>query len=287
MEIINPQEHRSCAYYECGAKPVIEVLRFERKHKEKLDLVRNKIVFMLEGSLQFSYKDYPVQLAEKGRFFFVPSGGDFNFTVTKKALVMIIRLQRNVFMCEGCTIEQLYKDKIASNVQEYSKIGIMPLEMNPPLWYFAEGLNRSITGGLTCRYYHDIKIKELFLLIRAYYSHEDLRDFFSMVLSPDTEFSEFVRANHYKYKTVIDFAQGLCMTPKNFRQKFVSVFGEPPAAWMTREKACLIHYELISGDKTIAEISDEYGFAAQSHLNRFCKREFGKNPGEIRAGKKR
>jgi len=97
-------------------------------------------------------------------------------------------------------------------------------------------------------------------------------------------FQEYVRANHSKYNSVAEFAEAMSMTPKNFSVKFVKVFGETPQHWMTKEKAKLVYTELSSGNKSIIQIADEQGFSSQQHLYKFCQREFGKNPKEIRNG---
>jgi len=286
MKIFNPQEHLSCLYYGCGSKAAIEIRSFDRGHSKTLPLEKNKIICVLEGELKFKYREQPVKHVAKGRFFFIPSGGKFTFTATRDTRVMVIRIQKNVFLCEGCSIEQLYKEKIGSDDPlTHPAEGVTTLEMNRPLWRFAEELEESMGAGLNCKYYHDLKIKEILIFIRAYYSREDLRELFSTVLSPDTQFSEFVRANHTVLKTVGELAAACHMTPQTFAKKFTRVFGTTPGQWLKKEKAKEIYAALYAGKKSIVEIADEYGFSAQPQFNRFCKVQWGKTPGEIRREK--
>jgi len=102
------------------------------------------------------------------------------------------------------------------------------------------------------------------------------------VLSPDTGFSEFVRINHSKYKTVAELADACNMSPKNFARKFAGVFNETPVRWMNTERARAIHHELVSGNKPFGQIAYENGFSDQAHFNKFCKKYLGENPGGIR-----
>lgn len=95
-------------------------------------------------------------------------------------------------------------------------------------------------------------------------------------------FSEQVREKAHKYATVAALANAMNMTPKLFSRKFMKVFGEPPTDWIRREKALCVYSDLYAGRQPISLIADKYNFSSQSHLNKFCKREFGKNPREIR-----
>lgn len=288
MKLKNPQEHISCYYYGCPGKPIIEICSMEQGQQQKLTLTSNKIVFVLEGCVAFTLNDYSSKTVEKGSFFFISSGGNLLYKASEKSLVLIIRLEKKVFLCEGCRIERLFAEKqpTAENPSSFD-LGINALKTNEALAYFVTGLIDNISGGLLCRYYADVKINELFLLIRAFYSRDELRRLFSLILSPDTCFSEYIRENYHKYKTVGELADSLYMTQKNFARKFMTVFGEPPSQWIKKRKAQRIRSELFMHDKTFSQIADEYGFSNLPSFNRFCKRELGQNPGEIRDGQKR
>ena len=285
MEVLKSQERLSCLYSACMKSFAIEVCNLELGIKKKLSPKKNKIIFILEGDLEFQYNDLPEKSAEKGDFFFIPSNGQFDITTLHKCVVLFIRLPGGGVICESCNVQQLYNNKTKdSNENHHGDGDINTLKINPPLWYFLHGLNESIKNGLNCRCYFDNKIKELLIILKASYPRKELQTFFSMILSPNMAFQEYVRANHSKYNSVAEFAEAMSMTPKNFSVKFVKVFGETPQHWMTKEKAKLVYTELCSGNKSIIQIADEQGFSSQQHLYKFCQREFGKNPKEIRKG---
>lgn len=282
MEIKNPQEHYTCFYYGCAERPAIEVCNRESQQSEMQTLKKNEIRFILEGTMCFTYGDYQPTTVKKGAFFFLASGSRLHCKTLTNCLFMVVRLQKNVFLCEGCRVEELFKEKKTDTPVRSLTPEINILQINEPLWHFLKGLKVCILGGLLCTNYFETKIREMFILLRAYYSRAELRDFLFLILSPDSEFSEKIRKNHHKYKTALDMAKAMNMTQKNFTKKFKAVFGEPPAQWMKKEKAREIYTELYTGKKTLLDIACEYGFSNLPSFNRFCKRELGKNPGELR-----
>lgn len=283
MEILNKAKLQNCFHYESEMPSTVEIREFEQGHIEEIIVRKNGIAFMMKGEVRFTFRDHPETTHRKGEFIFIPVGGIFRYTALKDTLIVIIRLNEEVNLCEGCHIEELFKQGNALPVSSNRKI--CALKMNSPLWHFLIGLHKTVQGGLNCRYYFDIKTKELFILLKAYYPLEELREFFALILSPDTAFSEYVRANYHKYKTAKELAEAMNMEPKLFSKKFIKIFGEPPVNWMGKEKAQRIYAELYFGRKPIVQIADEYRFSSQSHLNKFCKRVFMKNPREIRSGR--
>lgn len=283
MEITNKAEHLRCFYCENTARPTVEIRELKQGHEEEMTFLKNEIVFLMEGEVRFTFRCYPEKKLKKGEFIFIPVGGVFRYTVLDEALSIIFRLNDNVNLCEGYTIENLYRQK--DERSQESREEVCALEIAPPLWLFLSGVSKIIQDGLRCRYYFDTKIRELFILLMAYYSREVLRNFFSLILSPDTAFSEYIRANHHRYRTIRELALSMNITAKHFEKVFSRVFGMPPGKWLNGERAQMVYHELRSNAKPIKQIADEYGFSSQQQLNRFCVRELRKNPGEIRLGK--
>lgn len=280
MELLDKAWHLGCPHYENGPLPTVEIRSLERGDEKEMTFHRSEIGFITQGQIRLTFPGHPEKALCGGEFIFIPVGGVLRYAVQEKVLVLIVRLNKSMKLCAGSRIEELYRPE--GTRQESSRGEIHPLKANIPLRHFLEGLNLAVLSGFSCRDYFDTKARELFILLKAYYPHEDLRGFFSPVLSPDTAFSEYVRENHHKYNSAKQLAGAMNMTPKLFSKKFVKVFAVPAREWMRREKALCIYSELHSGDKPFTQIADEYRFSSQSHLNKFCLGMFGKNPGEIR-----
>lgn len=283
MEILNKMELQNCTYNEHNVQPTVEIRTLKQGYEEEMIFRKNEIVFMMEGEVRFTFRGQSEKTQYTGEFVFIPVGGMLRYTVVKKTKVMIIRLNENVMLCKGSRIEEYYR-QFKTMPQEEKGETVRTLKINPPLWHFLEGLNETVSGGLCCRNYFDTKVKELFILLKAYYSRKALQKFFSLILSPDTTFSEYIRANHHRYYTVEQLAASMNMTTKQFGKIFTRVFGKTPGKWLNEEKALMVYNELRSGTKPLKQIAYEYGFSTTQQLNRFCKRELSKNPSEIRVG---
>lgn len=134
---------------------------------------------------------------------------------------------------------------------------------------FLRMLNTCITDQLKCIYYFEIKIKELL-------------NFFYPLLTKDTHFSDIILRNYNKVKTVKDLADLTHYSISGFEKRFKRVFGISPYKWLKKQKAKNIYREINYSVKTFKEISLEYDFTSPSHLNNFCKTNFGDTPGNIR-----
>lgn len=286
MEIVNKPAHKNCFCYEGDmAAPTVGIREMECGHEEEQVFPRNEIAFMTEGEARFSFGGCPEQTQHEGEFIFIPMGGTFRFVAVKRTTVVVVRLNNSITLCNNCRLEDLYRRPCAPAGEE-NPPAIHTLEINPSLSGFVHSLDNVVRSGLCCRHYFDTKAREMLILLRAYYSDDRLRGFFSLILTPDIRFSEHVRANHHLCHTVSELAESLNMTLKHFEKIFYRVFGMPPGRWMNREKAHMIRHELCLGTKPLKQITDDYGFANQQQLNRFCKREMGFNPGEMRNGRK-
>jgi AraC-like DNA-binding protein len=127
-----------------------------------------------------------------------------------------------------------------------------------------------------------LEISRMLYLIHAYYPYEECIKFFSPVATQDVGFSEFVRLNHTKYRTVGEMAAAYNMSVQQFANHFRKVFGEAPREWLQREKAHTIYRDICRSDKSLKEIALEYDFL-QSNFIRYCRTKFGASPGSIRA----
>jgi AraC-like DNA-binding protein len=283
MGILNQKDHRSCFHYEGGDRPTVEIRKLEAGHQDEIVLYRNEIVFVTEGEVRCSFRSEAEKLVRKDEFVFIPVGGTFRYKVLKTARITIVRLNTHIHLCEGCRIEELYPS--SHNNTAALPVGLFALKINRPMQRFLYGLNETTQGGLKCRYYFNTKVRELFILLKAYYPLQDLQAFFSLLISSDTAFSERVRASHQRYRTVVELASSMNLSTKHFEKVFKRVLGVSPGKWMNNEKAQLIHHELRLGDKPLKQIAEEYGFSTQQQLNRFCKRELGNPPRQIRLGK--
>ena len=282
LNIYNVEEHLSCYCYDNDEKTLVEVRKIGQTESENISLFCNEIVFVLKGKLRFTMHGDLKADVSAGHLIFLPANNKIHYKVLARSTILIFRLKDDMRLCHTFNINRLN-----SNVNTLEKpTTLESLEINTYLKKLAKGLVDTWEDGLKCRFYFQAKITETLIMLRAFYSEEQLFRFFYYYFTPDIEFAEFVQANHLKCATVNDFANALNMTTQQFTRRFNSIFGEAPYGWMQREKAQLIYGEICRCNKSLKEIANEYGFNILSNFNRFCKAAFGMNPREIRKTRK-
>lgn len=286
MGIIDINDHTQCFHYDRSEKPLIQVVKLVKGAKKKLTPTSNEIVFIIEGRVKYLFRELPTVNAIKGQIIFRPAGVGYGYETQTRVVAVILRVIDPIMLCPNFQIEKLYGMKAMEPAgesgpsEEREHIGL--LEINSRLWYFITGVMDCVADGLHCRCWAEMKIKEFFYLLRVYYPKDQLRDFFTLILSEDTSFSEYVRGNWLRLYSVQQMATSLHMTRKQFTLRFIKIFGENPSQWMTRHRARKVYAEIASTNSPLKHIAQENAFSDDSQLTRFCKKQFGKTPSEIR-----
>ena len=257
---------------------MIETQEFGHMEAKEFLVSRNKIVFILEGQLHVSLCNNWEGIFHNGQIVFLPAGDRVQYKALEKSKLLVFRIADSIQLCSTLSLDRLY-----NMVDEEEKPeGLVALEMNERLQHFSDEIMNALEDGLKCRMYFQTEIMNLLILIRAYYSSEQLRQFLTSLLSPDRLFSEQVWTNYLQCHTVNDLAASMNMSQYQFTRQFSRIFGCAPHEWIQQEKARLIYEEICGSNKPLKEIALRYGFTVQSNFNRFCQAEFTMSPGKIR-----
>jgi len=280
MELLYAQEHLSCYNYEKGSRPTIEKLTLKKGQKWSVFSIDNKSIFVLQGSLCFSFGETLDKIIPSGQMMLLPAGSQFKSIAEEDAVLIIIRLYNTKQLCDCFSLDALLKEEDSDFDPD-----LYFLDINERVGPFLSFLDTCMTDGLKCTYYFELKAKEYYFLLRAYYPKKELLRFFYPLLSKDISFSELVLKNHYKVKTVQELANMTHYSLSGFQKRFKKVFGVSAYHWMKDERSKSIYHEINSTVKSFKEISEDYGFSSPSHFNDFCKTNFGSTPGRIRRKK--
>lgn len=279
MGILYANEHCLCYNYSKENLSLIITKVLKEKGKWELAPLENTLIFVLEGELIFSFGKYIDKKIPKGKIMLVPSNTQFKATAKKESRFFVVKVPPNIQLCDRYSLEQLLHES------EKEETDIHYLTINKIMQDYLDMLNTCIDEGLRCTLFFELKIKELFYILRGFYTKEDLYGFFYPLLSNDITFSDFVHKNYHKVKTVKELATLANYSLSGFVKRFKKVFGVSAYQWMKEQKANLIYHEINNMTKALKEISFEYGFSSPAHFNDFCKAHFGDTPGKIRKSK--
>jgi AraC-like DNA-binding protein len=254
---------------------VIELKEFAHARTGKVDLRHQEIVLVVRGGMQVAVdEDQPRHKVGEWEFVFVPVGTTLSGMVEHDSAILIIRVTKEYPECN------IFGMKISDPLEDKPD-GIYPLKANESIKYCIEGLLKALGDGLTCRHYLQMKVGEILYLLHACYPLRERIRFLSSIITPDIEFSEFVRLNWVKHMSAKELADAMSMSEQQFSSRFRKVFGTTPRRWLQQQKAQRIYHDLCKSDKELKMIAAENKLTDTS-LNRYCHKNFGSSPGAIR-----
>lgn len=278
MGLLYAEEHTSCLNYDNGYRPVIEIITIEKGQEYSYTAHDHKLLFVKEGKLLLSYGECWHKEFLPEEFTFLSSLSSIKYKALEDTQVVLFRIREYIKLCDRYSMERL-KDEVDAGVKNE---GLVFLKFDPVLKDFIKSVVERYTDGLRCFYYSNLKVQELFFILRAYYKKEDLARLFYLLLSDDIQFSDFIYQNYTKVKTVKELADKANYSVSGFEKRFKKTFGISAGSWLNKKRAVQIYHEINCSMKPLKIITSEYGFSSPSHFNDYCKSQFGDTPGGIR-----
>ncbi len=284
MKHSSKKAHKLCVNCRKTEKTVIEVAKMSKGKADVAELTFHKVIFIIKGSLRLYPRDKTYYPVASGKMLFLLAGSRCSYQAMEDTTVLLFRIQTSIQLCKNFSLEYLFLKINRNKMEEYKPQNgnFGELEMNTHIQQFVNTIANSLKEGFSCHYLLELKVDEFFLLLRLYYTKEEIYKFLYLILSSDITFSEQVGMHWNRFQTVGELAAFLNMTSKRFTARFTFVFGQTPYKWMLQGRARIIQVEITSTEKQFKQIAMENGFASESSFTRFCKKEFDKTPTQIR-----
>lgn len=276
MKILYPQEHFSCYRYEKGQDASLEILKRPKGYMLERNLIDTEIVFLIEGRFNLSYGKLVRQQITAGNIMLFPPGSHVVVEVVDEVHFIICRVRDVMQLCECMSLERLYKEAISAPE------GFHMLQINERINKYIDLFVECVDDGLRCSYYFATKMKELFFMLRAYYTKEQLAGFFSPMLGKDARFMNLMYRSYRSAKSVQELAAISNYSLSGFKKQFQRVFGTSASEWMSTQKATRVFQDLNNSSLSIKELAERHGFSSVSAFSTFCQQKFGMPPGKIR-----
>lgn len=277
MNIFYHQEHAKCSEYLSEIRLGFRYIEIEAGTAFSVDEKREKhLFFFLEGSAKVGYNEFPEKVFSVGEMIFLPKSADcYGMAITKCCFIVHI-YDAPVKLCDRVGLDSII------GYAEHIQYEFKSLPICPTLQSYLLLLKSYLADGINCLHLHEIKQKELFLVLRAHYSKRDLALLFYPILGKALDFRSKVMTHHMDVKTVRELARLCGYSEGHFHELFVAEFGMPPYKWMQKQKAKHIIGRLAQGEISIKEIADEFNFSSQNHFNKYCKVQFGESAACVR-----
>ncbi len=281
MRLFYQEEHKTCYHYAEKSTATFKVYHLQHDAPPaQARLECSLMVFVIEGESLIRYGAGKPFVVPAGRFFLVEPGTLFTGHQQVPTLVMTMAFVGAPQLCNIYTLENLVRDTQGASLPVDPHF---TLPIRPRLREFLDLVMHCLDDGLSCAHYHELKREEFFLLVRAYYSKEELAALFRPLLGIDHDFRRQVLEVCAKGCCDIAAMAGqLNMSTATFQRKFKQTFHETAGQWLLNRKAERIVHQLKTTSLTFDQICFENGFSSPAYFSNFCKRVFGKTPTQLR-----
>lgn len=236
------------------------------------------ICTILKGEIAIYNNNLISRIVKEDEAALVTNPSDVIFKALKETIIVFCSFTMPEMLCP-CFLFQNTETSIKFNYD------FNLLKINRQLRSLLSTMDFYITEGIHCSIFHELKRKELFFLLRAFYSDGELISFFFPVIGQNSDFKLFILNNYLKVANINDFAKLACCSLSTFNRKFKENFDVTAYQWLLNQRAKYIYNEIVYNPSSFQEIAFENGFSSQAHFNHFCKSFYGKTPGEIRKDK--
>jgi len=276
-ELLYPNERTNCFIYDDDETPLLTLIDKNKGEILQIDESYNRVFFLLKGRIGFlegsTYRTF-----EEGNFILLPRGCEYILNIEENSFLVIVHVHSKMQFCKHFSFVILHQLNKSKNYHPT----VYSLKINTIIYSYLNNIIIMLSEGIKCKYFHDIKQKELLHYLCAYYSKNDLITFFAPMLNDDTDFVELIYQNFESAKTIADLANITHYSLSGFKKRFSKIFGMSPHSWMEKEKAKKIHYDINCTQKSFKEIAVKYNFYSASHFTRFCNKMYGMSPTMLR-----
>lgn len=258
-----------------GNPPSVMFLQHNKGYYREVNIHRCEILCVLKGSMVISYENFYNEEINAGTILLLPPGLRGFIRMKEKIDFIVLQPQETGRLCEEIQLEELpVKDEHSSQLPI--------LSVNAQIHAYLKNLQENLIAGVCLPDFFDIKVKEFFYLLKAYYSKEEQAIFFNPLYSRNASFAMFILKNHRYVKTVREFAQLYNCSVSYFDKHFREAFGTSTYKWMLRRKIDFIYHEITTTRKSFKQVAVDSGFGSQPQFTDFCKKHLGNSPGELR-----
>lgn len=270
-----------CPYYSSEYKVIPQYLEMEAG--ESLELhskTTNHFIFILTGGINIDFNQYINLPISENEMFFLPKNNIFKWKAIAKTTLILTGYSTSVFPCSSVKTKILFKRK---NAVKFPCRGI---PMKDALKSLAYQIKSYIDAGINCHHLYILKYKEMYLIFKHFYTHEEIVQIFYLSLGKSPFFVDQVLENYLKVKSSKELAHLLGYSVRSFEKLFKENFNATPYKWMQDHKVNQILQKLKDPAISLKQIMYEYKFITSSHFNFYCKRYLGGTPMQIRNGDK-
>jgi AraC-like DNA-binding protein len=233
----------------------------------------HNLVFLLEGEIHFDAENTLQRQLKPNEMILIPKGIAYTYEVRQDSEILLFSFRILKSVCDKLFIQRMLEQN-----DNFEPLCVLPFRQ--PLETFINTLVFYLNEGLNCEHLHEIKEKELFLVLRAFYTRRELSKLFHEILG-ESDFRSLIVQNYAKVKSIGELASLANMGRTTFDSKFKTVFGVSARQWILGQTAKQVKMKAMDPDITISDLMAEFNFNSATHFNWFCRKQFRCTPLEL------
>lgn len=175
MRLLYPEEHLSCVNYRLDKSVGFRVCSLPKGEIfQLLDKNMNYIIFLQSGKMKFTFKEVDGNVLYSGDMVYIaPNHEGKGFAEDDVNFVVLGFDNENFQLCDEYPINSLSEH--ANPLRK--KALVTPIY--PPMQMVLESVKFYLENKISCAHLHQMKQKEIFLILRTFYSKKENADFFA------------------------------------------------------------------------------------------------------------
>ena len=275
-ELFYIEEHRSCKNYldrvEFGFKYIeLEQETFIREER----LSSNYLLMFLDGEFTISQDPFNTRTFNAGTMVLLPKMSVFNGWGSNSAKLVCFSFEAPPRSCDMFILQSLSDISVTINYD------FQATEIRYPLMPYLEVLTFCLRSEMSCKYLHELMGKELFFLIRGFYTKEEIAYLFYPIIGKDFYFKKMIMENYHKADSIESLISISNMGRSSFFTKFRNVFGTTAKQWIVKQRNRRILDEAQRPGITVKELMAKFLFESQPAFTFYCKQHFGCTPKQL------
>ncbi|MFI3323062.1 MAG: helix-turn-helix transcriptional regulator [Rikenellaceae bacterium] len=236
----------------------------------------NFLVFVVDGELQVECDNRRI-IVSKGEFYFLPISSIFKSETLRKCKLVVFK-----FLYSALNINDRHMLSTYHNGVDTTNFAFRSFTTHKMLGQFLTLMQSQFQFNPKCEHLQSVKSEELFIILRMVYGPEVITDIFHEIMGEKSDFRAIVLDKYKEVNTRQELADVTGMSISSFSRKFKEEFGEPVYSWMLKQRSKEIHHMLAVPSVSVGDIVKEFGFSSPSHLTKYCRKQFGCTPTELR-----
>ncbi len=276
-----PAHCEGCPSY--NSNPSMSFSHLQLREKEAVDIGDTiiHILYLLKGRLLVTTDSLETYVIPENHFFLVSQHQKFTLAALDDAELISQDIIYPFNVCEQTYFDQTYAECLGQIRDSYR---FTSLEIRKPLLDCIWSIEFAVQDGMLCDHLIFVKMQEVFLYYKHYYTTLELGGLLFPVFDRQMEFYIKVTGAVSRAHSVKQLAELAGYSLPNFKVHFKVFFGDTPYKWMIKRKLKLLRKALMDDHIPLKIIVDDFGFSDQSHLNNFCKRHMGGTASQVRKG---